>query len=359
MSDRPNDVDDHDPAARPAAGSDDYTVPILPGDEGTGGSERDEQRTAHGRGGDAPPPRVIRRDDREGGGGPAAGTPDQPRVTVDRDRSWTWPLINLIGLLVVLAVNALANIIPFNGLSTADVINQDPVPFQPAGWVFTIWGFIYLLLAVFVVYGLLPMGRHSPRLQRISPFFLIANIANATWIFLWHWEQFAASLVTILVLLGSLVVIYLGVRVHRRSTSGPSRWTRLVLWTPFSVYVGWICVASLANLMVWLDRSNWDGGPFTYNIWAGIFMAGGTLIAALFALVGRDPLVPLVFVWAYIGIAAQWGGDRLSVTIAAVVFAVITAGLAFMGTLLEFDRNALRAIRPRHQSPPPMEPVDP
>ncbi len=264
----------------------------------------------------------------------ATGTP----VAAD-DRTWFWPIANLIGLIVVIAVNYLANWLELNGQSTGDVVNQDPVPFQPAGWVFSIWGLIYLLLATFVIYGLLPAGRHNARLQRLSPFFLIANLANICWIVLWHYEQFFASLVLILVLLVSLLAIYVVLRARnplRRSVpvEQPTIIQRLVLWLPFSVYLGWVCVAALANLMVWLDRSGWDGGPFSYNLWAVIFMLGGTAIAAAFAWIARDPIIPLVMMVAFTGIASHAWGESALVTTFGILFAVVQAALAAMAWVM-------------------------
>lgn len=274
------------------------------------------------------------------------GSPAQPRVREQSDRSWTWPLINLIGLLVVVLVNALANVLPFNDQTTGEVVNKDPVPFQPAGWVFGIWGLIYILLGVFAIYGLLPAGRHNTRLQRISPLFLIANLANIVWLVLWHWERFAASLAVMVVLLLSLIAIYIGVRIRNpmrhvsRDAPHQTKLQRLIIWTPFSIYLGWICVAALSNLMVWLDRSGWDGGPFSYNVWAALFIVAGALIAALFAFLWHDALIPLVFVWAYIGIVQRQWGESVLVTVVAIVFTVVAAGLAAVAMLLAFDRTA-------------------
>ncbi|MBA3276934.1 MAG: tryptophan-rich sensory protein [Chloroflexia bacterium] len=300
---------------------------------------------------------------------PPSRSTGQSAVAIDhpapRDRSWTWPVINAIGLVVVVLVNYLANALEFNGQGTGDVVNQNPVPFQPAGWVFSIWGLIYALLLLFVIYGLLPGGRRNVRVRRISPFFLLANIANVVWIVLWHYEQFLASLITILVLLASLLAIYIGLRlrnpVQRSSAPRPPWYLRLIAWVPFSIYLAWICVASLANLMVWLDRSGWDGGPFSYNVWAIVFMAAGAVIAAAFALTTRDILVPLVFAVAYAGIAHQAWGDSTLVSIAAVVFAVVCAGLALLAWILAFDHDTDRNPFSRKATtgdPPPMTHVD-
>jgi len=271
-----------------------------------------------------------------------APTPDR-QSRAESDRSWTWPLINLIGLLIVVLVNVLANLLPFNERTTADVVNRDPVPFQPAGWVFGIWGLIYILLGVFVLYGLLPAGRRNRRLQQISPIFLITNIANITWLVLWHWERFAASLAVMGVLLVTLIAIYIAVRVRNRPSPDAPRHTklqRLILWMPFSIYLGWIFVAALANLMVWLDRSGWDGGPLSYNVWAALFIVAGALVAALFAFIWNYALIPLVLVWAFIGIAQRQWGESAVVSVTAIVFAVVTAALAAVAMVLAFDRTS-------------------
>jgi hypothetical protein len=283
-----------------------------------------------------------------------------------RNRSWLWPIINLVGLVIVVLVNAAANTVEFNNQSTGDVVNKNPVPFQPAGWVFAIWGVIYALLGVFVIYGLLPAGRRNVRLQRISPFFLIANIANVTWLFLWHWEQYFASVVTMLVLLGSLLCIYVGLRIRNPTrpsdpANKPGTVVRLVLWVPFSVYLGWVIVASLANVMVWLDRSGWDGGPFSYNVWAALFMLGGAAIAAGFVLLAKDVLIPLVLAFAFAGICQHAWGESALVVVMAIVMAVVCVGLAGLAWVLAYENDVDRGPFGKARSqgtPPPMTSVD-
>lgn len=275
------------------------------------------------------------------------GTPDEPRVTEARDASWTWPLISIGGLVAVAVIAWLANVIPFNGMTTTDVADRHPVPYGPATWTWTIWAVVLVLSAVFVLYCLFPGARHNRRLLAVGPLFLVTNLAIIAWLGLWHWEQFLGALGAAIVALVALLMTYFAVRVHRRKTSGPSKFQRLVIWTPFSIAVGAVMNVTLVTLMTWWLTSDWPGGPFSLTVWAWLFIVGGVAASAVFAFAFHDPLVPLVFVWTFIGIASQQGGDRLSVTILAVVGAVLCAGLAFMGTLLEFDTNAMRRISPR------------
>lgn len=290
---------------------------------------------------------------------PIVAPPPPPDTTepvatgsAQRDTSWTWPLINLLGLVLVVAVNYAANYFEFNGNSTGDIVNRDPVPFQPAGWVFSIWGVIYLLLGIFVVYGLLPAGRHNPRLQRISPLFLVANLANATWIFFWHWEQIAASFGTIVVLLIAVIGIYLGIRVRgnpfRRGDREPGEqpgWVeKIALRLPFSVYAGWVCVATLANAMVWLNDSGRDSGLLSLNWWAVIFMIVATLVAAVFMATSHDGVVALVIGVAFAGIAHRNWGEHTAVSVAAGIFAVLVLIIAGMAALMAFDTSHNRSL---------------
>jgi len=292
----------------------------------------------------------------------APGSPAPPLVYTSetdvarRDSSWNWPITNLIGLIVVVAVNYAANYFEFNGNSTGDIVNRDPVPFQPAGWVFSIWGVIYLLLAVFVVYGLLPAGRYNPRLQRISPLFLISNIANTVWIVFWHWEQVAAALGTMVVLIVALHGIYIGVRYHgnpfrrgtRESVDQPGWLERIALRLPFSVYIGWIWVALLANAMVWLNETGRDSGLFSLNWWAVIFMVVAALVAAVFMVTSHDGVVALVMAVAFAGIADRNWGSETAVSVVAGFFAVLALVIAVVSALIAFDKTHNRPLPGSH-----------
>jgi len=291
------------------------------------------------------------------------------RVTVTpglpRDTSWYWPLINLFGVLVVIGVNYLANAWEFNGQSTGEVVNKDPVPFQPADWTFAIWVLIYALLLVFAVAGLLPAGRRHSRLQRVSPYFLVANVANVLWIVFWHWEQFTVTFVLMLVLLVSVLGIYLGLRFtnpfrRKGATRKPPLFERLTMRIPFSVYLGWILVAALSNLMVWLDRSGWHGGPFSLRVWAVLFMLVGALVAAVFVFTARDGLIPAVMAFGFAGIANHAWSDSALLAVAAVVLVVVCAGLEFLAWVMSYDVNVTSNPfgRSGRGTPPPMTPIE-
>jgi translocator protein len=268
---------------------------------------------------------------------PLGARPKAVPAGTTRDRAWlVWPLISLVGLAAVVIVNWLANWLPLNDMTTGQISENHPVPFQPAGWVFSIWIVIYALLAVFVIYSFVPRGRRSTRINAVGPVFLIANIANISWVFLWHWLRFQGALVALVVLLGAVATIYLMLRAvrHDMNLSAPRR---LAVALPFSVYLAWSIIATLANVEVWMREGGWDGGIFGLRGWTVIFLLAGIIVAAGVAFFGHDAAFPLVFAWAYLGIAQrQWDDDRL-LSILAVLLVVAAAALTVMAILLSFD----------------------
>ena len=113
-------------------------------------------------------------------------------------------IITVIAVLATIVVNALANILPFNGQETGAISDRFAIYFVPAGYVFSIWGLIYLGLIAYAIFQALPAQRENPRLRSIGGLFALASVANIVWIFLWHYEVFPATLAVMLVLLGSL-----------------------------------------------------------------------------------------------------------------------------------------------------------
>ena len=143
----------------------------------------------------------------------------------------------ILAVLAVITVNALANIIPFNGQTTGEISNRLSNYFVPAGYVFSIWGVIYLGLLAYAIFQALPAQAENPRLKAIAGWFLLSSVANIAWLLLWHYNQFPLTVLLMLVLLASLILVYLA--LHRPA----ARYSRAELWmvrVPFSIYLGWI-----------------------------------------------------------------------------------------------------------------------
>lgn len=233
-------------------------------------------------------------------------------------RYWRW--VNLGAFLIVILVNALANALPLNGLTTGEISDRFRVYFVPAGYVFSIWGLIYLLLAIYVVYGLTPKGRER---ADVGPLFAVSCLANIVWLFLWHYEQFAWTIFAMLALLGSLIAIYLRLGVRYPPTE---RW-RWLVQLPFSVYLGWVSVATIANISDVLYLAGWGGKGLAPQVWAVVMMAAAFLLALAMAHFRRDWAYGAVIVWALVGIGIKQGGTALAAPGAWVMTTLTTIGV--------------------------------
>ena len=248
-------------------------------------------------------------------------------------------IITVIGVVATIAINALANIVPFNGQQTGAISDRFAIYFVPAGYVFSIWGLIYLGLIAFAVYQALPAQRENPRLRRIGGLFALASVANIVWIFLWHYEVFPATLAVMLVLLGSLIAIYLRLGTGRSPVSRAETW---MVRVPFSVYLGWITVATVANATQLLYFLGWNGGAIGPEAWTVIMLAVAVGLAWLMAITRRDVVYLLVLVWAFIGIATKHAGTPVVSTAAWIATALVL--VAAIWSLVR-GRIGLRAVQ--------------
>jgi TspO/MBR family len=208
----------------------------------------------------------------------------------------------IVTVLVTIVVNTLANTLPINGLNTGEISDRFQVYFVPAGYVFSIWGLIYLGLIAYAIYQALPSQRENPRLRATGWWVSLGGLANIAWIFLWHYEQFPLTIVAMLVLLSTLIVTYL--RLGTGRTTVPAAETRAVR-LPFSIYLGWITVATVANVTSVLDFLKWDRFGIADEIWMVIVLAAVLVIAVLMNFTRRDIAYALVILWALAGISIK------------------------------------------------------
>jgi hypothetical protein len=217
----------------------------------------------------------------------------------------------LLGFLGTVVVNALANVLPINNITTGALSDLYPNLFVPAGLTFAIWGLIYVLLGIFVIYPLIPSVRRDPQkvdfVQKIGPLFFISCIANIGWIFAWHYQILPLSLIFMLILLGCLLFIYLRLNVGKSETT---RAERYFAHLPFSVYLGWITIATIANVTALLVNINWNTWGLGEQFWAVAVIIVGIAIALSMLFTRKDIYYSLVVDWALLGILLK----RLSVT---------------------------------------------
>jgi len=252
-------------------------------------------------------------------------------------------ILNLLGWAGVLAVNTLANTLPINGYNTGQISAFYPNLFVPAGFTFAIWSVIYLLMTGFTATSVRwlwhrpddPVGRLA---AAVSPLFLLSCLLNAGWILLWHHLQTGLSVLVMLAFLAVLLRTYLVLQPYRDRLRGARR---IFLYQFFIVYLGWISVATIANITAWLVSLSWDGfglPPAGYSI-ALIVIA--IALGGFFTLGRRDAAYGSVIAWALFGIYASQGTANPSIGwTARAGYTLLLALVAYSLLRKRFDRQA-------------------
>jgi hypothetical protein len=246
-------------------------------------------------------------------------------------------IINIVAIVTVIGVNILANTLPLNGQGTGEISDRFDVYFMPAGYTFSIWTLIYIGLVTFAVYQALPAQQQNQRVRRLDAPFILSCLANIGWLFLWHYEVFLLTIVAMTVLLLSLIAIYRALDTGKIRVPAAEKW---FVDIPFSLYLGWITVATITNVTVVLEYLDWNGWGISPMVWAIIMLAVGLGIAASITLPRADAAYMLVIAWAFAGIAVKQV-DR-PVVIAAWIGAVLALVLA-LWMLFRLSRSSVWA----------------
>lgn len=225
-----------------------------------------------------------------------------------------------IAMIAVILVNALSNTLPLNGQTASEITNRLEVLFTPAGYVFSIWSLIYVLLVIWLItiYRKVKDNRFN---GKVGILFIISCIFNIAWLFSWHYEQFILSIIVMFFLLFTLIAIYLQ---YKNSEKGLSE------RFPFSFYLAWISVATIANVSYVLKHHGVDLG-ISEVIGSLVLVGIAVILGYLAVAVSKDIFFTLVIVWALIGIAVKADDPIMqNGTIALTVILIIAALIRYM-----------------------------
>lgn len=237
-------------------------------------------------------------------------------------------IANVVILVVTVVFNTISQIPSFDfGIGTnGEIANRYPdLYYFPANSAFSIWSVIYGFLIAFTIYQALPAQRENPHVRRIGYLFVLTGIFNVAWIACFQFEQFALSMVMMLLLLGTLIAIYLRLGIGRTAVSMRDKW---LVHVPFSIYLGWITAATVTNASYVLRDANWDGFGIAPEVWAAVMLIVTGVIGLAMAIRHRDIAYVLVIAWATFWIASRHSGiQSVAVPALAVAGVMILAAL--------------------------------
>ncbi len=247
-------------------------------------------------------------------------------------------ILVLITFITMIVINTLATTLPINGVDPGQISDSYPNLFAPAGITFSIWGIIYLLLGLFTFYQLGIINKKdevsNELLNRVGNLFTISSIINVAWIFSWHYRIIWLSLILMILLLLCLIKINLSIKEEKLSTK-----EKFFIKLPFSIYFGWITVATVANATTLIVSFNLKSFGLAEPIWAIIVIIVGAIIGCITLLRNKDYFYGLVIIWAYIGIVIKHLTVFNSMYTAVIVTTVICIIITILATIYAFTKK--------------------
>lgn len=227
--------------------------------------------------------------------------------------------LNLIFFASMIVMNWLANALPLNNRNTGEISDSIPNLFAPAGMTFSIWGIIYLLL---LIYCILQFRQTNQVIsEQIGWAFGISCLLNAVWIVLWHYDRLPLSLLAMIGIL--MVLIYINMQIRNLPFG--------IIKAAFGIYLGWICIATIANVTALLVRYNWQRWGFSEETWTIVMIAAGAMITSLSVYFLRNPFIGLSVIWAFSGIILKRHYDYRSIVITAAAGILILTVVSVYG----------------------------
>ncbi|MCB9012744.1 MAG: tryptophan-rich sensory protein [Bacteroidales bacterium] len=236
--------------------------------------------------------------------------------------------LNLLLFAGMIYMNYLANALPLNHKTTGQLSDSYPNLFVPSGITFSIWGAIYILLAVYCIIQF-RLGVSLPE-TRIGWIFAITCVLNALWIVCWHYEKLGLSILIMFSLLVSLIFIAITIK------DLPFGSTKAA----FGIYLGWICIASIANITALLVYKEWNGFGISQESWTIIMIFTGALIAAFSIYKFKNPFIGVAVIWAFAGIILKRYTDHRLIAMMAGLALLILAAVTVSGFITMGQKSA-------------------
>ncbi len=203
----------------------------------------------------------------------------------------------------------------------------DATLIAPATPAFSVWSVIYLGLIVHAVWQALPGQATAERQRRLGYWVAASLVLNGLWILSIQFDLLPLSVPIIVVLLAVLIQTFLQAVQYRPTSALDAAFTDV----PIGLYLGWVCVATAANITAWLAASGFTGFGLAPELWAVVVIAAATAAGIALALAGRGRISPaLTLAWGlgWVAVGRLAGEPASTVTgVAAIVAAVVVLGV--------------------------------
>jgi len=240
------------------------------------------------------------------------------------ERGWRW--LALIALVINVAFNYISEKVVI-GKGIAEVSDKYATLFTPADYAFSIWGVIYSALLIYAVYQLLPAQRENDVYDKLAKPFALSNILAMAWIIVFRLEFLFVSVIVIIALLVTVLRLY----VIARSAvlrDFQSNW----LSVPFSLFAGWLCVATIAGISAWLVSMGWQGQAFTQTVFAVVMIVVASALSIYVAFRCGDIVFPVPVAWAIIAIfIARQDDSKMAGIVALMTGSLLLIWIAAAG----------------------------
>jgi hypothetical protein len=252
---------------------------------------------------------------------------------------------NAIGFFVHLSLAFLTQLKAFNAKDVGEISNQYRSLFTPSGNTFMIWGVIYAGLLAFCIYHLIKAHKADKTdpanqdLQKIGSLFFINNICAAIWLVIWVNDQIFICTLLIVIQLVTLIMVHLRLNIHDAAGSLASKtFTQF----PLSIYLGWITVATIANISTWLTSINWSGWGVSRMNWTITMIAITMLLTVGVINRKKNVFFGLVVLWAFHGIIEKRRIENPVEYEPIIVVAYGAMGIVAISCLFGLVRNLRR-----------------
>lgn len=252
-------------------------------------------------------------------------------------RTKKWTILNIVFYFMTLGINSLGSSGFFNDMGQKDVSDKYTTLLTPASFAFAIWGVIYGLLLMTLIYFFIKKRDEgtSKLSEKISPLFILSSIFNMGWIVSFSYEKLGISTILIIGMLISLLLILEMIYKNRRNNS------YILPLISFTLYAAWVFIATILNMALLAVQKNWQGFGFSNSIRAILIIFLVIALTLIYLYIKRNAVFPISLAWGFFGIYSSYSSGILKSPMAFEIQGVLLFGIVvfLLSIIITFVKN--------------------